>query len=415
MFVKRNKNNLPDADGFYGNFGGMFVPEKFIPVLRRLDEAFETASNDESFKKELYELLKNYSGRPTPLYFAKRLTEHYGKGKIYLKREDLNHTGAHKINNVVGQVMLAKRMGAKKLIAETGAGQHGVATATVAALADLECEIFMGETDIARQRLNVERMKLLGAKVNSVTSGTKTLADACDAAIDYWLNHPDEVFYVLGSAVGPYPYPKIVKFFQSVISVEAKAQILELEGKLPDYVIACVGGGSNAIGAFADFIDEESVKLIGVEAAGEGLDTDFTAASLERGKVSIMHGFRQYVLVDEQGQPRESYSISAGLDYPGCGPEHCWLKDTGRAQYVPATDTDAINAFERLSRLEGIIPAIESAHAVAYLEQLMPFTDKHDVVIVNLSGRGDKDTERILEILLQRKIWIKTKKSKPNF
>lgn len=411
MFVKHKNYNLPTKDGFFGEFGGMFVPENFKPVLFRLDEEFEKALHDETFEKEVYDLLKDYSGRPTPLYYAKRLTEHYGKGKIYLKREDLNHTGAHKINNVIGQCLLAKRMGAKKVIAETGAGQHGVATATVAALLGLECEVFMGETDIFRQRTNVDRMKLLGAKVNSVTQGTKTLADACDAAIEYWLNHPDEVFYVLGSAVGPHPYPKMVHYFQSLISVETRQQILEKEGRLPDYVVACVGGGSNAVGMFAAFLEDENVKLIGTEAAGEGADTDHTAASLARGKKTYLHGMYQYVLVDEDGNPRESYSISAGLDYPGCGPEHCYLHDTGRALYYPITDREAIEAFEKLSALEGIIPAIESSHAVAYLEYLMPKTNKDDIIIVNISGRGDKDSERILEILTQRKLWIKSKKN----
>ncbi len=411
MFVKHKNYNLPTKDGFFGEFGGMFVPENFKPVLFRLDEEFEKALHDETFEKEVYDLLKDYSGRPTPLYYAKRLTEHYGKGKIYLKREDLNHTGAHKINNVIGQCLLAKRMGAKKVIAETGAGQHGVATATVAALLGLECEVFMGETDIFRQRTNVDRMKLLGAKVNSVTQGTKTLADACDAAIEYWLNHSDEVFYVLGSAVGPHPYPKMVHYFQSLISVETRQQILEKEGRLPDYVVACVGGGSNAVGMFAAFLEDEKVKLIGTEAAGEGADTDHTAASLARGKKTYLHGMYQYVLVDEDGNPRESYSISAGLDYPGCGPEHCYLHDTGRALYYPITDREAIEAFEKLSALEGIIPAIESSHAVAYLEYLMPKTNKDDIIIVNISGRGDKDSERILEILTQRKLWIKSKKN----
>lgn len=411
MFVKHKNYNLPDKDGFFGEFGGMFVPENFKPVLRKLDEEFEKAIKDENFEKEVYELLKEYSGRPTPLYFAKRLTEHYGKGKIYLKREDLNHTGAHKINNVIGQCLLAKRMGAHKVIAETGAGQHGVATATVAALLGLECEIFMGETDMFRQRSNVDRMRLLGAKVNSVSQGTKTLADACDAAIEYWLNLADEVFYVLGSAVGPHPYPKMVHAFQSVISVESRQQILEKEGRLPDYVVACIGGGSNAIGAFAAYLEDENVKLIGAEAAGEGADTDHTAASLTKGKKTYLHGMYQYVLVDEEGNPRESYSISAGLDYPGCGPEHCYLHDTGRAEYFPITDTEAIEAFERLSKFEGIIPAIESSHALAYLEYLMPKTNKDDIIIVNVSGRGDKDTERILEILTQRKLWIKSKKN----
>lgn len=411
MFVKNKNYTLPTKDGFFGEFGGMFVPENFKPVLLKLDEEFEKAYKDEAFLKEVYDLLKDYSGRPTPLYYAKRLSDHYGKGKIYLKREDLNHTGAHKINNVIGQTLLAKRMGAKKVIAETGAGQHGVATATAAALLGMECEIFMGETDMFRQRSNVDRMRMLGAKVTPVTTGTKTLADACDAAIEYWLNHAEEVFYVLGSAVGPHPYPKIVRSFQSIIGAEIKQQIMEKEGRLPDYVVACIGGGSNAIGAFTAFIEDKDVKLIGAEAAGDGADTDHTAASLTKGKKTYLHGMYQYVLVDEDGNPRESYSISAGLDYPGCGPEHCYLKDSGRAEYHPITDTEAIEAFERLSKLEGIIPAIESSHAVAYLEYLMPKTNKDDIIVVNISGRGDKDSERILEILNQRKLWIKPKKN----
>lgn len=400
MFVKNLKYNLPDKDGFFGEFGGAFVPKDFKKVLKNLDREFEKAINEESFLDEVYNLLKDYSGRPTPLYFAKNLTEHYGKGKIYLKREDLNHTGAHKINNVIGQALLAKRMGAKKIIAETGAGQHGVASATAATLLGLECDIFMGETDILRQHLNVERMKLLGAKVHSVDTGTKTLSDACDAAIEYWIRHSDEVFYILGSAVGPHPYPKIVRFFQSVIGNEIKKQIIEKEGRLPDYVLACIGGGSNAIGAFHAFMDNPEVKLVGLEAAGEGIHSGKTAASLSVGKKMILHGKRQYVLCDKDGKVGKSYSISAGLDYPGCGPEHCYLHDTGLAKYVPITDDEAVKAFARLSRLEGIIPAIESAHAVAYLEQLMPTTKIEDIVVVNLSGRGDKDTERLLQLLV---------------
>jgi len=399
MFVKNLKYNLPDKDGFFGEFGGAFVPDDFKKVLDTLDSEFEKAKNDENFLKELYDLLKDYSGRPTPLYFAKNLTAHYGKAKIYLKREDLNHTGAHKINNVLGQALLAKRMGAKKVIAETGAGQHGVAAATAATLLGLECTVFMGEKDIIRQHLNVERMKLLGAKVHSVDTGSKTLSDACDAAIDYWIRHADEVFYILGSAVGPNPYPKMVRFFQSVIGAEIKAQIMEKEGRLPDYVLACIGGGSNAIGAFHAFMDD-NVKLIGLEAAGEGIETEKTAASLSVGKKMILHGKRQYVLCDKDGNVAQSYSISAGLDYPGCGPEHCYLKDSGRAEYHPITDDEAVAAFARLSRLEGIIPAIESSHAVAYLEKLMPQTTPEQIVVVNISGRGDKDTERLLQLLV---------------
>lgn len=400
MFVKNLKYNMPDKNGFFGEFGGAFVPENFKPVLDKLEQEFEKAWNDESFLEEVYSLLKDYSGRPTPLYHAKRLTDYYGKGKIYLKREDLNHTGAHKINNVIGQGLLAKRMGAKRVIAETGAGQHGVATATVAALLGLECDIFMGEIDIKRQHLNVERMKLLGAKVHSVDTGSKTLADACDAAIDYWLRHADEVFYVLGSVVGPHPYPKIVRSFQSVVGAEIKQQILEKEGRLPNYVLACIGGGSNAMGAFYAFLDNPEVKLIGLEAAGEGVHTGKTAASLTVGRKMILHGKRQYVLADEDGNVKESYSISAGLDYPGCGPEHCYLKDAGMATYLPVTDDEAVAAFARLSKLEGIIPAIESSHAIAYLEKLMPTTTKDDIIVVNVSGRGDKDTERLLQMLV---------------
>lgn len=400
MFVKSlPKYNMPDENGYFGQFGGAYVGEDFRPILTRLDEEFEKAINDENFIKELYDLLVDYSGRPTPLYFAKRLTEHYGKGKIYLKREDLNHTGAHKINNVLGQALLAKRMGAKRVIAETGAGQHGVATATAAALLGLECEIFMGEIDINRQHLNVERMKLLGAKIHSVDTGSKTLADACEAASNYWERHRD-VFYILGSAVGPHPYPKMVRFFQSIIGSEIKEQILKKENRLPNYVLACIGGGSNAIGTFYAFLDDEDVNLIGLEAAGEGVDSKKTAASLNTGKIKLFNGFKQYVLVDENDNVKESYSISAGLDYPGCGPEHCYLFETGRVKYEPITDDEAVQAFARLSRYEGIIPAIESSHAVAYLEKLMPTTSKEDLVVVNISGRGDKDTERLLQLLV---------------
>lgn len=400
MFIKSlPKYNMPDENGYFGQFGGAYVSEDFKPILRRLDDEFEKVINDEKFIKELSDLMEDYSGRPTPLYFAKRLTEHYGKGKIYLKREDLNHTGAHKINNVLGQALLAKRMGAKKVIAETGAGQHGVATATVAALLGLECEIFMGEIDINRQYLNVERMKLLGAKIHSVDTGSKTLADACEAASNYWERHR-EVFYILGSAVGPHPYPKMVRFFQSIIGSEIKEQILKKENRLPNYVLACIGGGSNAIGTFYAFLDDKVVNLIGLEAAGEGIDSKKTAASLNTGKIKLFNGFKQYVLVDENDNIKESYSVSAGLDYPGCGPEHCYLFESGRVKYKPITDDEAIQAFARLSKLEGIIPAIESSHAVAYLEKLMPTTSKDDLVVVNISGRGDKDTERLLQLLV---------------
>ena len=400
MFIKAlPEYNMPDENGYFGQFGGAYVGEDFKPILANLNDEFEKAINDEKFIKELYDLLTDYSGRPTPLYFAKRLTEHYGKGKIYLKREDLNHTGAHKINNVLGQALLAKRMGAKRVIAETGAGQHGVATATVAALLGLECEIFMGEIDINRQHLNVERMKLLGAKVHSVDTGSKTLADACEAASNYWERHRD-VFYILGSAVGPHPYPKMVRFFQSIIGSEIKEQILKKENRLPNYVLACIGGGSNAIGTFYAFLDDKNVNLIGLEAAGEGVHSKKTAASLNTGKIKLFNGFKQYVLVDENDNVKESYSISAGLDYPGCGPEHCYLFELGRVKYEPITDNEAVQAFARLSKLEGIIPAIESSHAVAYLEKLMPTTSKDDLIVVNISGRGDKDTERLLQLLV---------------
>lgn len=399
MFAGNLEYDLPDKDGFFGQFGGAFVPEDIRKVLNRLDEEFEKAVKDRSFLKELHDLLKDYCGRPTPLYYASRLSAFYGRGKIYLKREDLNHTGAHKINNAVGQALLAKRMGAKKVIAETGAGQNGVASATAAALLGMECEIFMGEKDIGRQQSNVQRMKLLGAEVHSVETGTKTLSDAYNAAIDYWIPHSDEVFYIVGSAVGPHPYPKIVRFFQSVIGSEIKQQCLEKEHRLPSYVLACVGGGSNAIGAFYAFLNNPEVKLIGLEAGGKGVETEKTAASLTKGQTMILHGKRQTVLCGKDGKVGQSFSIAAGLDYPGCGPEHCYLHGSGKATYVPVTDDEAVQAFARLSRLEGIIPAIESAHAVAYLEKLMPQTLGDDIVVVNLSGRGDKDAERLLRVL----------------
>ena len=383
----------------YGQFGGQYVPQQLKDKLNFINKKFNELKKEKNFKEEYFYYLESLVGRPTPLYYAKNLTKHYGRAKIYLKREDLNHTGAHKINNVIGQALLAKKMGAKRVIAETGAGQHGVATATAATLLGLECTVFMGEKDITRQYLNVERMKLLGAKVHSVDTGSKTLSDACDAAIEYWIRHADEVFYILGSAVGPNPYPKMVRFFQSVIGSEIKQQILEKEGKLPDYVLACLGGGSNAIGTFHAFMDDD-VNLIGLEAAGEGVETGKTAASLAVGKKMILHGKRQYVLCDKDGNVTESYSISAGLDYPGCGPEHCYLHDTGKAKYYPITDDEAVAAFAKLSRIEGIIPAIESSHAVAYLEKLMPQTTSEQIVVVTISGRGDKDTERLLQLLV---------------
>ena len=398
-FEKENIYDLPDKYGRFGQFGGKYVPETLMGALSDLEKAFETAWADENFLNDLYSLMQDYSGRPTPLYYAKRLSECYNKGKIYLKREDLNHTGAHKLNNVLGQVMLAKKMGKTRVIAETGAGQHGVATATACALFDIKCEIFMGEEDIVRQAVNVERMKLLGAKVNPVLSGTKTLKDACSEAIRDWVTNVNDTFYVLGTAAGPHPYPKMVRCFQSVIGKEAKEQILEKEKKLPNYVIACVGGGSNSIGTFYSFINEENVKLIGIEAAGRGIDTEYHCASLSKGDLGILHGAMNYVLQDKNGQIQEAYSISAGLDYPGVGPEHCYLKDSGRVLYESVTDDEAVKAFELLTKLEGIVPAIESSHAIAYLEKLQPDDAENSVIVICLSGRGDKDIDRLLKII----------------
>lgn len=384
---------------YFGKFGGQYVPEVAIKALEELEESFLRFSEDCEFKDELNYYLKNYVGRETPLYYAERLSKHVAGGKIYLKREDLNHTGAHKINNVMGQILLAKRMGKTKVIAETGAGQHGVATATGAALMGMECIVYMGAEDIRRQKLNVFRMELLGAKVVAVTEGTATLKEAVDKAIDEWIKDIDNSFYVLGSAVGPHPYPTIVKEFQKVISIEAKRQCLEAEGKLPNAIVACVGGGSNAIGAFSEFIPEEQVKLIGVEGAGEGVDTNRNAATMTNGKEAVLHGMNTICLIDENGEPQEAYSISAGLDYPGIGPEHAYLKETGRATYVPCTDTEAIDGFKVLSKLEGIIPAIESSHAIAYAMKYAKDLSKDEYIIVNLSGRGDKDVYELMEHL----------------
>ena len=383
---------------YYGEFGGQFVSESLMNTLKELDDAFEKAIRDESFMKEYHYYLEQYVGRETPLYFAERLSEKYGT-KIYLKREDLNHTGAHKINNVLGQILLAKRMGKKKVIAETGAGQHGVATATGAALFDMECTVYMGEEDIKRQALNVMRMEMLGAKVVSVQSGSNTLKDATNEAIRTWAKTAEDTFYVIGSAVGPYPYPKMVKEFQSVISREAKKQILETEGRLPDVVMACVGGGSNSIGMFADFIDEKDVKLVGVEAAGLGIETGKHASAMALGKPGVLHGMKSYLLQDDNGNVELAHSISAGLDYPGVGPEHAYLRDSGRAQYVSITDVEAMDALMELCRLEGIIPAIESAHAVAYAKKMAKTMKKDDIMIVCLSGRGDKDVNTISDYL----------------
>lgn len=395
-FDKARLYNLPDAKGHFGDFGGKFVPETLMIALKELEEEFYKAKEDDSFLNELYDLLSEYSGRPTPLYEAKRLTKHYKKGTIYLKREDLNHTGAHKINNVIGQVMLAKRMGKTRIIAETGAGQHGVATATACALFDMPCEVFMGEEDTIRQKVNVDRMKLLGAKVHPVMTGTRTLKDACSEAIRDWVTNVNDTYYVLGTTAGPHPYPEMVRFFQSIIGNETKDQLLGNTNRNPDYILACVGGGSNAMGMFYSFLNTKA-KLIGIEAAGKGIETGEHCASLTEGKKGILHGSMEYVLQDDYGQIQEPYSISAGLDYPGVGPEHCYLKDSKRVKYVSVTDKEAIDAFQLLTKLEGIVPAIESSHALAYLDKLMPKTVKGDIIIVCLSGRGDKDVERILE------------------
>lgn len=378
-------------NGKFGSHGGQYVPETLMNALIELEEAYHLYQNDPSFQAELSHLLNDYAGRPSRLYFAKKMTEELGGAKIYLKREDLNHTGSHKINNVLGQILLAKKMGKTRVIAETGAGQHGVATATAAALMGMECKIFMGEEDTRRQALNVYKMRLLGASVCPVTSGTATLKDAVSETMREWTSRIADTHYILGSSMGPHPFPTIVRDFQSVISKEIKAQLLALEGKLPDAVIACVGGGSNAIGAFYHFIEDPSVHLIGCEAAGKGVSTTETAATIATGRLGIFHGMKSYFCQDDYGQIAPVYSISAGLDYPGIGPEHAHLHDMGRAEYVSITDDQAVDAFEYLSRTEGVIPAIESAHAVAYARVLAPTLPKDQIIVVNLSGRGDKD------------------------
>ena len=397
------ENNLDTLKGYFGEFGGSFVPEAVQKALDELEEAYNKYKNDEEFLAEYAHYLKDYSGRETPLYYAETLTKELGGAKIYLKREDLNHLGAHKLNNVIGQILLAKRMGKKKVIAETGAGQHGVATAAAAAKFGMECEIYMGALDVERQRLNVFRMEMLGAKVHLAQEGEKTLKEAVDAAFKAWIENIDDTFYVLGSAVGPHPYPTIVKDFQTVISKEAKRQILEKEGRLPDLVVACVGGGSNAIGAFAEFIPHEEVALLGVEAAGRGLNTDRHAATLTLGTVGVLDGMKTYALSNEDGSVKPVYSISPGLDYPGIGPEHSFLRDAKRAEYVSATDDEAVDALLLLTRTEGIIPAIESSHALAEVIKRAPKMDKDKVIIVNVSGRGDKDVAAIAEYLENRK------------
>ncbi len=383
----------PDARGRYGPYGGRFVPETLMPALAELEEALQKANNDPSFEREIHQYLAEYVGRPTPLFYARRLTEHLGGAKIYLKREDLTHTGAHKINNTIGQILLAVRMGKKRIIAETGAGQHGVATATAAALFGLECIVYMGEEDTVRQRLNVFRMKLLGAEVIPVTSGSKTLKDAMNEAIRDWVTNVRSTYYVIGSVAGPHPYPMMVRDFQSIIGHETKQQIIEREGRLPDTLIACVGGGSNAMGLFHPFYEDRDVKFIGVEAAGHGIETGQHAATLCAGEVGILHGSIGYLLQDEGGQIQLAHSVSAGLDYPGVGPEHCFFKDSGRAEYVSITDEEALEGFTALSKLEGIIPALESSHAIAHTMKAAPQMNNDQVIIVNLSGRGDKDVE----------------------
>lgn len=383
------------SKGRYNDFGGQYVPETLMTALEELEVAYEKYSKDPEFKKELSDLLKEYAGRPSLLYYAEKMTKDLGGAKIYLKREDLNHTGSHKINNVLGQVLLAKKMGKKRVIAETGAGQHGVATATAAALMGLECEVFMGKEDTERQKLNVYRMELLGTKVHPVTSGTMTLKDAVNEAMREWAGRMDDTLYVLGSVMGPHPFPMIVRDFQKIIGEEIKSEMNKLEGRLPDAVIACVGGGSNAMGTFYDFIQDESVELIGCEAAGLGVDNPKNAATIANGTLGVFHGMKSIFCQNEYGQIAPVYSISAGLDYPGIGPEHAMLHENGRAKYVPITDEEAVQAFEYLSRVEGIIPAIESAHAIAYARKYAPTLGKDKIIVVTVSGRGDKDVAAI--------------------
>ncbi len=396
--------SYPDAHGRFGKFGGKYVPETLMPALAELEAAFHQYKNDPAFQQELQALLRDYVGRPSPLYFAERLTAHYarpdGTGpQIYLKREDLNHTGAHKINNALAQVLLAKRMGKQRIIAETGAGQHGVATATVCARFGLKCIIYMGVHDMERQALNVFRMRLMGAEVSPVEAGTGTLKDATSEAIRDWVTNVETTHYILGSVAGPHPYPMLVRDFQAIIGQETRAQCLEKWGGLPDILLACVGGGSNAMGLFHEFVNEPSVRMIGIEAAGEGIDTEKHAATLTRGRVGVLHGAMSYLLQDEDGQVIEPHSISAGLDYPGVGPEHSYLKDSGRAEYYSITDQQALTAFQQLSQLEGIIPALETAHAIAYLETLCPQLNGSPRIVINCSGRGDKDVQTVAKFL----------------
>ncbi|GLG00797.1 tryptophan synthase beta chain [Alicyclobacillus hesperidum subsp. aegles] len=391
----QNNYAFPDPNGRYGQFGGRYVPETLMSALLQLEQDYLRLRADASFQSELAYYLKQYAGRPTPLYFAERLTEHLGGPKIYLKREDLNHTGAHKINNAIGQGLLALRTGKRRIIAETGAGQHGVASATIAARFGLECTVFMGEEDMRRQALNVFRMRMLGAEVVPAMSGTRTLKDATNEAIRHWVSHVDDTHYVIGSVVGPHPYPQIVRDFQRVIGDETKEQILEQEGRLPDTIVACVGGGSNAMGMFFPFVEDTQVQLVGTEAAGHGIHTEHHAASINKGRPGVLHGAKTMLLQDEYGQVTPAHSISAGLDYPGIGPEHAHFAESGRATYVPVTDEEALSAFYLLSKLEGIIPALESAHAIAYVVREAQRMQKDSIVVICLSGRGDKDVEQV--------------------
>ncbi|MEK5332074.1 tryptophan synthase subunit beta [Lysinibacillus sp. FSL W8-0992] len=392
-------NSVPTKEGRYGKFGGQYVPETLMTALIELEASFDKAMADPIFTNELAYYLQEYVGRETPLYYAENLTKELGGAKIYLKREDLNHTGAHKINNAIGQALLAKRMGKKKIVAETGAGQHGVATATACALLNLECVVFMGAEDIKRQQLNVFRMELLGTKVESVETGSKTLKDAVNAALRYWVTNVEDTHYILGSALGPHPFPKIVRDFQRIIGVETRAQVLAKEGRLPDAVVACIGGGSNAIGMFHPFVDDESVALYGVEAAGSGIDTGKHAAAIAGGQLGVLHGAYMYLLQDDNGFVQEAHSISAGLDYPGKGPEHCYLHDIGRANFDSITDDEALEGLQLLSRTEGILPALESAHAIAYTAKLAKEMNAGDIIVVCLSGRGDKDVHTVRAVL----------------
>ncbi|MDP3117645.1 MAG: tryptophan synthase subunit beta [Phenylobacterium sp.] len=389
----------PDANGRFGEFGGRYVAETLMPLVLDLEAAYLATKEDAAFQAELNGLLTHYVGRPSPLYFAERLTDHFGGAKIYFKREDLNHTGAHKINNCIGQILLARRMGKTRIIAETGAGQHGVATATVCARFGLPCVVYMGAVDVARQRPNVFRMNLLGAEVTPVTSGASTLKDAMNEALRDWVTNVEDTYYLIGSAAGPHPYPMMVRDFQAIMGREIREQIIEAEGRLPDAVVACVGGGSNAIGTFHPFLNDEQVRIIGVEAAGDGMGTDRHAAAINGGRPGVLHGNKTYLLQDAEGQITEAHSISAGLDYPGIGPEHSWLHDVGRAQYLTCTDTEALDAFKLCAELEGIIPALESAHAIARLSDIARDVGKGGVVVMNLSGRGDKDVATVADHL----------------